>query len=124
MIFRTGVALILLTTATSATAQTYPSAAQCSAFWLGRADYAAATTNLDGEEEARALGYAFQAAAVRMSEDSAAIKKSIADQRPLMLLLLDAFIYENDKQSREISERLTDGCGALASQLPETRDLM
>ena len=109
--------------ATAATAQTYPDPAQCAAYWLGRADYAAISAYLDGEAEARALGEAFRAAALRLSSNSGETEDLIGKQRPLMTLLMDAYIYGFDEQSREISERLTDGCGTLAAELPETRDL-
>lgn len=113
----------LLTYAVVATcpvhAQTYPDAAQCAAFWLGRADYAERSAYLTGEAEARAAGEAFRKEALRTSNDTAKTEALIADQRPLMALLSEAYIYGGDEQSRDIFERLTAGCGDLATTLPE-----
>ena len=107
--------------AASATAQPHPDAAQCAAYWLGRADYADTSTYLTGEVEARAMGEAFRKAALRLSDDEAKTEAFIADQRPLMALLSEAYIYGGDEQSRDISERLIEGCGALARTLPELK---
>ncbi len=123
MISRTILALACCVAARAALSQNYPDAAQCAAYWLGRADYADVSTYLTGEAEARALGEAFRRAALRLSHDRAQTDALIADQRPLMSLLSEAYIYGGDEQSREISERLVQGCENLAADLPETGDL-
>jgi hypothetical protein len=124
VILRAACSLAGATLAAAAMAQqSYPDAAQCAAYWLGRADYAAVSAYLDEEGAARSLGDAFSAAALRLSNDPAETLRFIEDQRPLMTLLVDSYIYDNDRQSREISERLVEGCGELAATLPETLNL-
>ena len=117
-------AVVLAVGTGAAFAQPYPDAVQCAAYWLGRADYAAATTYLPGEDSAHTIGEAFRLVALRLSDDPVKTEAYIEDQRGLMMLLLDAHIYSNDSQSRDLSERLIARCGELAMTYGETRDLI
>jgi hypothetical protein len=101
----------------------YP-AAQCAAFWLGRDDYARASPFLDRDPADLRLAEAFREVARRQTiGPPAAIDAFIADQRPLMFDLFDAFIYGADKQSSDLHDRLLATCAAFAATQTETRGL-
>ncbi|SFP06251.1 hypothetical protein [Tranquillimonas alkanivorans] len=94
----------------------YP-AAQCAALWLGFSDYIGGTAEAD-------LGRAFRDVAVRLSGDAARVDAFIAEQRPLMSLMIDAHVWEQDEDSRDIFERLAQTCEAFGARHPETRALL
>jgi hypothetical protein len=101
----------------------YP-AAQCAALWLGQDDYARQSRLLPQDPNDVALGEAFRAVAHRLTtRDAATIDAFIAQQIPIMSFMVEAYIYGNDRQSRDIYERLMDDCAAFAATQPETRAL-
>lgn len=101
----------------------YP-AAQCAAFWLGRDDYARASAYLDADPRDAARAAGFRAVAVRLNGgDATAIDAFIEAERGSMVLLLDAYIYGADEQSRELHDRLLQTCADYGASQAETRDL-
>lgn len=116
------VALIGIASGAAAEDPLYP-AAQCSAFWLGYADYAKVSAYLDPDPAAAQAAAAFRSVARRMSGTDAEIDDFIAEQRPLMVLMMEGYIYGGDRQSREMFERLAGICQDFAKRHPETRDL-
>ena len=100
----------------------YP-AAQCAALWLGHADYARVSAYLDSDPWHSKAAAAFRSIALRLGGSEAEVDAHIATQRPLMVSLLDGYIYGGDRQSREVFERLSTTCQDFADRHPETRDL-
>ncbi|MFP7570367.1 hypothetical protein [Marivita sp. S2033] len=100
----------------------YP-AAQCAAFWLGYEDYAQVSPYLDTDADAATAAAAFRKVALRLGGAESAVDAYIAEQRPLMALLMEGYIYGNDTQSREVFEDLSAICQEFADRHPETRDL-
>lgn len=99
----------------------YP-AAQCAALWYGYGDYARASTYLDGQDEAYATAEKFRQAAVRLNDGATAgIDSFVAEQRRLMALMIEAYIYGHDKQSQDLFESLSQTCSDFAATQPETR---
>lgn len=99
-------------------------AAQCAALWLGQDDYARRSTLLDQDPKDVELAEAFRAVAHRLTNrDAAAIDAFIAEQVPIMSLLVEAYIYGGDRQSRDLYESLMQDCAAFAATQPETRAL-
>jgi hypothetical protein len=103
----------LLATAASADTTRYPPA-YCAALWEGYADVL-------GDEGERALAAEFRAASVRLIGE-AETDDQIAERRPWIVDLLTAYIHDQDRQSREIFERLVTSCGQLAADLPYLGD--
>lgn len=87
----------------------YPPA-YCAALWEGYADVL-------GDEGERALAAEFRAASIRLIGE-AETDRQIAERRPWIVDLMTAYIHDQDRQSREIFERLVTGCGRLAADLP------
>ena len=85
---------------------------QCAAFWHGFADVL-------GDHGERALAEGFLTVAERVEGAGAAAK--VAEQRPLMATLVDAYVHDQDDQSRDLMDRLIAGCGELAADFPETQ---
>jgi hypothetical protein len=98
-----------VTTARAETVSPYPPA-YCAALWDGYADVL-------GDEGERALAAEFRAASVRLIGE-AETDREIAERRPWIVDLLTAYIHDQDRQSREIFERLVTSCGRLAADLP------
>jgi hypothetical protein len=99
-------------------------AAQCAALWFGQDDYARVSPYLDRDPKDLQLAEAFRAVALRQTTQSpAAIDAFIAAQRRQMSLLVDAFIFGNDRSSRRLYESLMQDCSGFAAKQPETRDL-
>ncbi|MGO4915545.1 hypothetical protein [Pseudogemmobacter sp. W21_MBD1_M6] len=99
----------------------YP-AAQCAALWYGYGDYAKASAYLEGEDEAHATADGFYRTAIRLNDGAAAaIDSFVAEQRPLMALMIEAYIYGHDKQSQDLFESLSQICSDFAATQPETR---
>jgi len=104
----------LLATAGSAdTVSRYPPA-YCAALWEGYADVL-------GDEGERALAAEFRAASIRLIGE-AETDAQIAERRPWIVDLMTAYIHDQDRQSREIFERLVTSCGRLAADLPYLGD--
>ncbi|WP_299965348.1 hypothetical protein [uncultured Roseobacter sp.] len=99
----------------------YP-AAQCAAFWFGYADYAQWSKFLDGQPDDVELAQAFRAVALRLG-DQTEVDRFIAQQRPLMALLMEATIYAQDRQSREVFETLSETCEDYGAAQPELQEL-
>ncbi|MBP1804593.1 hypothetical protein [Rubellimicrobium aerolatum] len=89
------------------------SPARCAAFWQGYADVL-------GDEGERALADRFRAASIRLIGE-AATDATIAERRPWMRDLLDAYIHAGDDQSRDLFRRLVADCGRLEADLPYLR---
>ncbi|MCR8826400.1 hypothetical protein [Pseudosulfitobacter koreensis] len=101
----------------------YP-AAQCAALWLGYSDYAARSLYLEVDPTDAARAAAFRAVAIRLGTSSRAeIDIYIAEQRPLMELLVEAMIFGRDRQSADVFEALGETCQSFAKDHPETRKL-
>ena len=101
----------------------YP-AAQCAAFWAGYADYARASAHLEKNPGDDARADAFRAVALRLATASPEeIDRHIAEQRPLMVSMLDGVIRRGDGVSRRVFERLTKTCETFAATHPETQAL-
>lgn len=101
----------------------YP-AAQCAAFWLGRDDYARASSLLDADPGDPARAAAFRAVAVRLNGGAAAeIDAFLRTERRAMARLLEAYIQYGDAPSRDLHDRLLATCEAYAATQAETRGL-
>jgi len=99
-------------------------AAQCAALWFGQADYALASPYLDSDPKDLALAEAFRQVALRQTtQGPAAIDAFIQSQRRQMSLLVEAFIFGGDRQSRDLHDSLMQDCADFAATQPETRDL-
>jgi hypothetical protein len=90
----------------------YPSAT-CAALWEGYADVLG-----DGGE--RALAARFREVSVRRI-GQAETDARIAERRPWMVDLMNAYIHDQDDQSRDLFARLVRGCGDLAGDLSIVR---
>ncbi len=86
----------------------YPPA-YCAALWEGYADVL-------GDNGERALAAQFREASVRLIGE-AETDAQIAERRPWIVDLMNAYIYHQDDQSRRLFERLVRGCGELAGDL-------
>ena len=95
----------LLAVSASADVNPYPPS-YCAALWEGYADVL-------GE---RALAARFREVSVRRIGE-AETDAQIAERRPWMADLLNAYIHHQDDQSRRLFERLVRGCGDLAGDL-------
>ncbi len=116
-------ALLLVALPCFADEAIYP-AAQCAAFWDGFGDAAESLRFLDADPGVAARADAFRAVAYRLSGGKKAdIDRKIAEQRPLMALLVEAYVLDADRQSRDIFQRLSQTCEAFGAQQPEIRDL-
>ena len=82
----------------------------CAALWDAYAEVL-------GDRGERDLAALFRAASIRLIGE-AETDAQIADRRPWMVDLMNAYIYHQDDQSRDIFERLVRGCGELAGDLP------
>lgn len=101
----------------------YP-AAQCAALWYGFDDYAQLSAFLDRTESDLARAEAFRAVAYRLDGgETGRVDAFIAQQRRLMVSMIDAMIYGGDEPSRDIFRRLTQTCESFAGQHPETQGL-
>jgi hypothetical protein len=100
----------------------YP-AAQCAAFWLGRDDYAQASTFLDADPTDAARAAAFRAVAVRLAGEAGPIDAFLRTERRAMARLVEAYIYGGDDTSRDLHDRLLETCQGYAATQAETRDL-
>lgn len=100
----------------------YP-AAQCAAFWLGRDDYARASTFLDADPMDAARAAAFRAVAVRLAGEAGPVDAFLRKERRAMALMVEAYIYGGDTTSRDLYERLLETCAAYAATQGETRGL-
>jgi len=99
-------------------------AAQCAALWFGQDDYARASTLLPRSPGDLALAQAFRQIALRQTtQGQAAIDAFIAQQRPVMAFMVEAYIYGSDRQSRDLYESLSRDCADFAARQPETKDL-
>ncbi|MEO1363067.1 MAG: hypothetical protein AAFU86_04735 [Pseudomonadota bacterium] len=52
------------------------------------------------------------------------IDRYVTEQRPLMVSMLDALIYNRSHTSRDVFERLIETCKTFGAQHAETRDLI
>ena len=84
--------------------------ATCAALWQGYADVL-------GDDGERALAARFRDAAARIGGEAEA-DALIAERRPWMADLLVAYVHDQDRQSRELFERLVTDCGPLEADLP------
>jgi len=99
-------------------------AAQCAALWFGQDDYAQVSTFLGRDPRDLVLAEAFRLVALRLTtQDAAAIDAFIAAERRQMRRLVEAFIFGNDRQSRDLYENLMQDCADFAASQPETRSL-
>jgi hypothetical protein len=89
--------------------------ATCAALWEGYADVL-------GDEGERALAAQFRDASARLLGEAEA-DAQIAERRPWMVDLLNAYIHHQDDQSRRLFERLVRSCGDLAGDLSLTEPL-
>ncbi|PYE82507.1 hypothetical protein [Pseudoroseicyclus aestuarii] len=87
------------------------SAADCAAFWSAYA------RRMGGSDIAR-LAEGFGQAAQRI--EGAGPTQA---RRDAMLALIRAYIENNDRQSRDLFNRLAQACSSLAAELPETRGI-
>jgi len=100
----------------------YP-AAQCAALYLGVEDYARISAYLDPDPLNAEAAAAFRDVALRLGGSEDEVDAFIAEQRPLMKLMMDGYIYRGDTQSQDLFERLSETCRDFAERHPETRDL-
>ncbi|EYD77163.1 hypothetical protein Rumeso_01275 [Rubellimicrobium mesophilum DSM 19309] len=98
----------LLAASASAEINPYPPS-YCAALWEGYADVL-------GDRGERALAARFREVSVRRIGE-AETDAQIAERRPWMVDLMNAYIYHQDDQSRRLFERLVRGCGDLAGDL-------
>jgi len=99
-------------------------AAQCAALWFGQDDYAQVSAWLDRDPKDLALAEAFRQVALRQTtQRPAAIDAFIQSQRRQMSLLVEAFIFGGERQSRDLYDNLIQDCADFAARQPETRDL-
>ncbi len=97
----------------------YP-AVDCAALHLGRDDAARRLRYLDRDPADAALAAAFREAAIRLNGGAAgAVDAAIADARPAMRLLLESLVLDQDRQSRDLYERLLSTCDRFAMVAPE-----
>lgn len=97
----------------------YP-AAQCAALWFGWDDLARASTLLDRTAGDLARAEAFRRVAYRLTTASAAsVDAFIADQRGLMMQMIDEGMYGSG-ESRSLMERLLQTCDDYGATQPET----
>lgn len=100
----------------------YP-AAQCAAFWFGWDDHARRSALLDRTPGDLERAGAFRLVAHRLSSGPAAgIDAFIADQRGLMMQMIEEGIFGAD-DSRGLMERLMQTCADFAETQPETAGL-
>jgi hypothetical protein len=100
----------------------YP-AAQCAALWFGWDDLARASTLLDRTVGDLARAEAFRSVAHRLTTASeASIDAFIADQRRLMMQMIDEGLYGGG-ESRDVMERLLQTCEDFGAIQPETAGL-
>jgi hypothetical protein len=100
----------------------YP-AAQCSALWFGWDDLARASTLFDRTPGDLARAEAFRSVAHRLTTTSAAsVDAFIADQRGLMMQMIDEGLY-GAGESRDLMERLLQTCEDFGATQPETARL-
>lgn len=100
----------------------YP-AAQCAAFWLGRDDYARASTFLEADPTDAARAAAFRSVAVRLAGEAGPIDAFLRKERRAMARLVESYVYGGDGTSRDLHDRLLETCAAYAATQAETRDL-
>ena len=102
----------------------YP-AAQCAASWAGYSDYGQASAHLDHNPQDIYRASAFRLVALRLATATAEeIDRHIAEQRPLMVSMLDGVFYRSGRTSQKVFDRLTETCARFGAQHPETRDLI
>lgn len=82
----------------------------CAALWEGFAD----KFGDDGERALAARFRGWSDALIGAAETEALI----AERRPWIRDLLEAYVLDGDDQSRDLFERLIRGCGAMAADLP------
>lgn len=116
-------AAIGLSTCATATAAhdpaPYPSA-QCAALWFGWDDLARVSTLLDRSPGDLARAEAFRRVAYRLTSASAAsVDDFIADQRGLMMQMIDEGMYGSG-ESRSLMEQLLQTCDDYGATQPET----
>ena len=100
----------------------YP-AAQCAALWFGWDDLARASTLLDRTPGDLARAETFRSVAHRLTTASAAsVDAFIADQRGLMMQMIDEGLYGGG-ESRDLMERLLQTCQDFSATQPETARL-
>jgi hypothetical protein len=115
-------ALPLLFHASSVDPALYP-AAKCAAFWFGWDDYARRSTLLDRTPGDLARAEAFARVARRMTAgDPQVVDAFIADQRGLMMQMIDEGLYGGG-ESRDLMERLLQTCQDFGATQPETAGL-
>ena len=101
----------------------YP-AAQCAAFWFGWHDYAAQSAYLPAEPKDLMRADAFRQVALHLtSQGEKAVDAFIADERQIMAVMVEAYIFGDDRQSRDVTERLMQDCADFAKTQPETMGL-
>lgn len=91
------------------TAALYPPST-CAALWEGFADRF-------GDSGERALASRFRDASVA-AVGAAETDALVAERRPWIGDLLEAYVLDGDDQSRDLFERLVRGCGEAAADLP------
>lgn len=102
-------ALALLPLAARAAPVPYPPST-CAALWEGLADRF-------GDEGEPALALRFRAWSESLIGE-AETRAPIAERRPWMRDLLAAHALAQDDQSRELFERMAEGCAAMEAGLP------
>lgn len=85
--------------------------------------YAELSAFMDTDDERQQIAKAFRDLAIRTTNDPQGIDAFITQQQPLMVRLLDSYIYDQDETSRDIFERLSQDCDDLARRHPEIRGL-
>ena len=97
----------------------YP-AAQCAALWFGWDDLARGSTLLDRTPGDLARAEAFRRIAFRLTTTgTASVDVFIADQRGLMMQMIDEGLYGGG-ESRDLMERLLQTCEDFGAMQPET----
>lgn len=105
----TALLALLATPAPADTSALYPPST-CAALWEGFADKF-------GDSGERALAARFRDASVA-SIGAAETDALVAEHRPWIRDLLEAYVLDGDSQSRDLFERLVRGCGEAAADLP------
>ena len=102
-------ALALLAAGSASASVEESEAARCAALWSGYAAYAEVSAYLDiGDAEAEAAKW--RGRAVAETGDAAAVDAYIARETRARALMLDAYVYGSDRQSREVFERAMARC--------------
>ena len=102
-------ALALLLAGPAAASVGDSDAARCAALWAGYAAYAEVSSYLDAGDAA-AQAARWRDRAVAETGDAAAVDAYVAREARARALMIDAYVYGGDRQSREVFERAMARC--------------